>query len=125
MRDELPSGWLVAALEELTEVPKQDIVDGPFGSNLKASSYVAAGVPIIRLQNIDRNRFLEKNIRFVTQAKANELARHSFKTGDIVITKLGNPVGKACVVPRSIPEGVIVADVVSGKLSLSTPVQGD
>jgi type I restriction enzyme S subunit len=116
MRDRLPIGWLVAALEDLAETPKQDIVDGPFGSDLKASSYVSSGVPIVRLQNIDRNRFLDKNIRFVTTEKAAALARHSFKTGDIIITKLGDPVGKACIVPPSVPEGIIVADVVRARI---------
>ena len=42
------------------------MVDGPFGSNLKASEYVDDGVPIIRLQNIRRGAFLEKEIKFIT-----------------------------------------------------------
>jgi type I restriction enzyme S subunit len=116
MKNGLPPGWIVASLEELTEQPRQDIVDGPFGSNLKASSYVATGVPIVRLQNIDRNRFVDKNIRFVTLEKAAELCRHSFRAGDIIITKLGDPVGKACIVPPSLPEGIIVADVVRARI---------
>ncbi len=116
MRDRIATGWLVLALEELTEAPKKDIVDGPFGSDLKASSYVAAGVPIVRLQNIDRNKFIDKNIRFVTVEKAAALARHSFRTGDIIVTKLGDPVGKACIVPPVISEGIIVADVVRARI---------
>jgi type I restriction enzyme, S subunit len=119
MKDPIATGWLVVTLEELTETPKGDIVDGPFGSNLKASSYVATGVPIVRLQNIDRNRFIDKNIRFVTVEKAAELVRHSFRTGDIVVTKLGDPVGKACIVPPVIPEGIIVADVVRARIDPS------
>jgi type I restriction enzyme S subunit len=116
MNNGLPRGWALTSLEELVEEPMQDIVDGPFGSNLKASSYVPAGVPIVRLQNIDRNRFLDKNIRFVTLEKAAELARHSFRAGDIIITKLGDPVGKACVVPPHLAEGIIVADVVRARI---------
>jgi type I restriction enzyme S subunit len=112
----LPKGWATARLEDLTENPKQDIVDGPFGSNLKASEYVEAGIPIVRLQNIDRNRFLEKNIRCVTSLKAKELSRHSFRSGDVIITKLGDPVGKACVVPSSLSQGIIVADVVRARI---------
>ncbi len=114
---ELPQGWATAHLEELTENPKQDIVDGPFGSNLKASEYVDVGIPIVRLQNIDRNRFLEKNIRCVTSLKADELSRHSFLSGDVIITKLGAPVGKACIVPTTLPRGVIVADVVRARVN--------
>ena len=109
---ELPFRWQWKSLRSLTEEPHQDIVDGPFGSNLKASEYVDRGVPIARLQNVDRNRFLDKNIRCVTEQKASDLTRHSFEPGDILLTKLGDPLGKACIAPASIGRGVIVADLV-------------
>jgi type I restriction enzyme, S subunit len=108
----LPDGWKWLPLEELMDSPKQDIVDGPFGSNLKASEYVDEGVPIARLQNVDRNAFVHKNIKYVTRKKADELSRHTFKPGDILITKLGDPLGEACIAPSSIEQGVIVADLV-------------
>ena len=109
---ELPEGWSWQPLQSLTANPKQDVVDGPFGSDLKASEYVSSGVPIARLQNIDRNAFVTKNIRFLTPEKAADLARHEFRPDDILITKLGDPLGKACIVPASIGRGVIVADLV-------------
>lgn len=105
-------GWRLAKLSELVSKPNKDIVDGPFGSNLKASEYVDTGIPIIRLQNIERNSFLHKNLRYITSEKASELKRHNFSSGDIVITKLGSPLGKACLVPPNINWGIIVADVV-------------
>ena len=108
----LPHGWQLTTLEELVLSPKSDIVDGPFGSDLKATEYREEGVPIIRLQNIDRNRFVEKNIRFISNEKAQKLQRHEFVGGDIVVTKLGEPLGKACVVPSNLKRGIIVADVV-------------
>jgi type I restriction enzyme S subunit len=109
---ELPEGWSWQPLQSLTANPKQDVVDGPFGSDLKASEYVSTGVPIARLQNIDRNTFVTKNIRFLTPEKAADLVRHEFRPDDILITKLGDPLGKACIVPTSIGRGVIVADLV-------------
>ena len=62
-------------------------------ANLKSDEYVEAGVPIIRLQNVDRNGFIEKNMRFITPQKARELSGHAFRAGDIVISKLGDPLG--------------------------------
>jgi type I restriction enzyme S subunit len=108
----IPESWEWARLGHLVASYKDDIVDGPFGSNLKASEYVDQGVPIIRIQNIQRNNFLDKNIRFITPEKAKELSRHSFKQGDIVINKLGDPVGKAAIVPDFLKKGIIVADIV-------------
>jgi type I restriction enzyme S subunit len=114
----LPDGWSWQPLQTLTDDPRQDIVDGPFGSNLKASEYVDKGVPIARLQNVDRSRFINKNIRCVTEQKAAELDRHRFEPGDILLTKLGDPLGKACIVPPGVGAGVIVADLVRIRPSL-------
>ena len=109
---EFPLSWVAAALHEVVPDPQQDIVDGPFGSNLKTSEYRDSGIPIIRLQNVARNHFLEKNIQFITHDKADELQRHNFIAGDIAITKLGEPLGKAAIIPPSLSRGVIVADIV-------------
>jgi type I restriction enzyme S subunit len=97
--------------------PKSDIVDGPFGSNLKASEYVESGVPIIRLQNVERGQFVRKNLKFITPEKAEQLQRHAFAEDDIVITKLGAPLGKACLVPGHLPHGIVVADVVRARVN--------
>jgi type I restriction enzyme, S subunit len=109
---DIPKGWILTTLEELSLQPKSDIVDGPFGSNLKASEYVDKGIPIIRLQNIERNLFINQNIKFINPHKAQQLLRHSFINGDIVITKLGEPLGKACIIPDFLEMGIIVADLV-------------
>lgn len=94
--------------------PKKDMVGGPFGSNLKASEYVEKGYPIIRLQNVDRFNFKEKNIMFVTEEKAEFLSRHSYDSGDIVMTKLGDPLGKCCIVKDvlGVNKGVISSDII-------------
>jgi type I restriction enzyme S subunit len=116
----LPGGWKWCPLDELISEPKTNIVDGPFGSDLKASEYTDNGIPIARLQNIDRNEFVHKNIKFITTKKAKELERHTFGPGDILVTKLGDPLGKACLAPQSIEKGVIVADLVRVRISQDT-----
>ncbi len=108
----IPSNWLQVPLSDLFLDPNNSIVGGPFGSNLKSDEYKVEGVPIIRIQNIDRNRFIDKNINFVTEEKADFLSKHSFQSGDIIITKLGEPVGKACLVPDKYEHGIIVADLI-------------
>jgi type I restriction enzyme S subunit len=113
----IPTGWTWAHLHDLVLQPRSDIVDGPFGSDLKASEYKNEGIPIVRLQNIDRNEFIKKNIKFITKQKANALNRHNFVKGDIIITKLGAPLGKACLVPNNIEYGILVADVVRLRVS--------
>ncbi|WP_287214732.1 restriction endonuclease subunit S [Mesorhizobium sp.] len=86
-------------------------VDGPFGSDLQVSEYVPAGIAIARIQNVRRNFFNGENLRFITEAKAKRLQRHDYQAGDLLITKLGEPCGLACIVPETVETGIIVADV--------------
>ena len=48
---------------------------------------------------------------YVSVEKFHELRRHSFRRGDIVMTKLGSPLGVSAIV-EDVEEGVIVADLV-------------
>ena len=113
----IPKQWSVTTLADLFLDPKSEIVDGPFGSNLKASEYVDSGVPILRIQNIERNLLINKNVRYITPEKAENLERHSYRSDDIILTKLGNPLGKACIVPESFAAGIVVADLVRLRLN--------
>lgn len=108
---DLPNNWIIAKLSDMVIDPKSDFVDGPFGSNLKANEYKDEGVPVFRIQNVKAGYFLDKNIQFVTPQKAEQIKRHSFKFGDIIITKLGEPLGLCCKVPAKYPSGIIVADL--------------
>lgn len=108
----IPNSWRQVPLSDLFLDAKDNIVGGPFGSNLKSSEYKEEGIPVFRIQNIGRNKFIDKNINFVTEEKAEFLSKHSFKDGDIIITKLGDPLGKACFVPKKYKAGIIVADLI-------------
>lgn len=104
-------GWEEKKIIELCN-HKSQIVGGPFGSNLKVEDYKESGVPILRLQNIGKGYFIDKDIKYVSNEKAKELEYHSFVSGDIVLAKLGIPIGKTCIVPEEFPFGIVVADVV-------------
>ncbi|MDX1472022.1 MAG: restriction endonuclease subunit S [Flavobacteriaceae bacterium] len=104
-------GWEKKKIIDLCH-DKSQIVGGPFGSNLKVKDYKESGIPILRLQNIGKGFFIDKSIKYVSEEKANELKYHSFKSGDIVLAKLGLPIGKTCIVPEKFKYGIVVADVV-------------
>jgi type I restriction enzyme S subunit len=108
----LPNGWDLLPLSELVHNPKSDIVDGPFGSNLKRSDFHSSGVPVLKIQNIKPNEIQLKKMDYVTPVKAASLERHSFVSGDIIMTKLGAPLGVSAIVGEDLPEGLIVADLV-------------
>jgi type I restriction enzyme S subunit len=103
--------WEKKKLGELSK-KKDAVVSGPFGSNLKVSDYKSEGIPILRLQNIGKGFFIDKDIKFVNEAKAEELKYHSFLSGDIALAKLGIPIGKTCIIPNYFKSGIITADIV-------------
>ncbi len=108
----IPENWREVSLLEVVQSEKQKIVGGPFGSNLKVSDYQEEGVPIVRLQNVEISKFKNTDIKFISKDKAKELAYHNFKKGDIILAKLGNPIGKTCIVPDYLDHGILTADVV-------------
>lgn len=105
------NGWQVKPLQSLCNDLKQDIVDGPFGSELQRKDYVTKGVPVLKIQNIKPFAIELKKMDYVSPAKFQELKRHSYRPGDIVMTKLGSPLGVSAIV-EDLDEGVIVADLV-------------
>lgn len=93
------TNWQTKKLSELSK-RKDAVVSGPFGSNLKVSDYINEGVPILRLQNIGKGFFINKDIKYISKIKAEELKYHSFISGDIALAKLGIPIGKTCIIPK-------------------------
>ena len=107
----MTAGWHTRPLQEFCDDPRQDIVDGPFGSELQRKDYTLEGVPVLKIQNVKPHKIELKKMDFVSREKFQTLQRHSYQQGDIVITKLGDPLGASAVV-ENIDHGVIVADLV-------------
>jgi type I restriction enzyme S subunit len=98
-------------LKDLCNNFKEDIVDGPFGANLKREHYQLQGIPVLKIQNIKPFKITLKKMDYVTEEKYLELQRHSYRSGDIIMTKLGDPLGESAIV-ESVDDGLIVADLV-------------
>ena len=79
---------------------KWSFIGGPFGSNLKSSDYGESGVRVIQLQNIGDGEFLNEYKVFTSEEKADELLSNNIYPGDIILSKMGDPVGRACLIPN-------------------------
>jgi len=108
----IPKTWKILKLEEIAARERNSFVDGPFGSNLKRNEFVNHGIPVIQLHNISEGRFIADDLKYITEDKFNELRRHEARPGDLIITKLGDPIAAACIVPDIFPKYMIVADCV-------------
>lgn len=96
-----PPGWGVARIEDLLGDRKPAMRSGPFGSALLASEIVDEGIPLLGIDNVQKESFIKGYQRFVTPAKAHDLHRYRVFPRDIMITIMGT-VGRCCVVPSYI-----------------------
>lgn len=93
--------WVEIKLIDVTNKKiKWSFIGGPFGSNLKSSDYVAHGIRIIQLQNIGDAQFHDDYKIFTTEQKADELLSCNIYPGEIILSKMGDPVGRACLIPN-------------------------
>jgi len=92
----LPDGWRICTILDLAP---NGIAGGPFRSSLGRKDYVASGVPVIRGSNLsDPPDFGDGSFVWVSEDKADELARNLAVPGDIVLTQRGT-LGQIARVP--------------------------
>jgi type I restriction enzyme S subunit len=111
-----PEFWEAGEWEELKLIETVDkkikwsFIGGPFGSNLKSSDYTPNGVRIIQLQNIGDAEFNDDYKIFTSDEKADELLSCNIYPGDIILSKMGDPVGRACLIPNNHNRYVMCSD---------------
>lgn len=102
--------WKWIRLVETVFDTNDDIVDGPFGSNLKNSDFSEDGtVPVIGISNIDEG--FKNKIRYVTQEKFLTISRSAVYPGNIIVAKIGSSYGKTGIYPEWMPVGLIPANL--------------
>ena len=102
--------WQEFRLEQIASKNRYSFTGGPFGSNLKAESYTTTGVRINQLQNIGDGEFLDEHKIFTSEEKANELISCNIFPGDIILSKMGDPVARATIVPRDEKRYLMASD---------------
>lgn len=103
--------WKKTKLIDVADKNKKwSFIGGPFGSNLKSSDYVENGVRVIQLQNIGDAKFIDDYQIFTSEEKANELLSNNIYPGEIIMSKMGDPVGRACLIPDTHSRYVMCSD---------------
>ncbi|MBF0432561.1 MAG: restriction endonuclease subunit S [Fibrobacteria bacterium] len=75
------------------------ITGGPFGSDLKTNDFTEKGVRIIQLQNIGDGEFKADYKIYTSEEKADSLVACNIYADEIILSKMGDPVGRACLMP--------------------------
>ena len=82
----IPKGWKVSTVEELSS----KVGMGPFGSNIKVSTFVETGIPVISGPHVKSLQLQDGETKFVSVQHADRLASANVQRGDVIFTHAGN-----------------------------------
>ena len=94
----MASEWATLTIDDIKAPDDRSIAIGPFGSRMKADTYVESGVPVIRGNNISDTRALVGEFVFVSDETADELRACNVYAGDLVFPHRG-AIGQVAIVP--------------------------
>jgi len=100
--------WEVKTLIELAEGKKELFDDGDW---IESEHITTEGVRLIQTGNIGIGCFVEKEDRkYIYEASFTSLQCKQLRTGDLLVCRLADPAGRACVLPN-IGEAKVVTSV--------------
>jgi type I restriction enzyme S subunit len=106
--NEIPEGWSVATLSGLAGNNGM-MTDGDW---IESKDQDPKGsVRLIQLADIGDGSFLDRSLRFLTEAKAAELRCTFLKQGDLLIARMPDPLGRACIFPGLNQSSVTAVDI--------------
>jgi len=114
-----PAHWIKQKLVNVSEGSRGSFVNGPFGSDLLAEELRDHGVPVVYIRDIKPTGYSRKSTVFVTPMKAKQLDVCKLESGNIVVSKVGDPPGDACVYPVGEPSAIITQDVIRIRVNMA------
>lgn len=95
----IPEEWECATFKNVAGNISDYIKTGPFGSSLKGEHWKETGVPVITIGALGEDEFINDNLLYITQDKANELYKYSLKEGDILFSRVAD-VGRSLIIDK-------------------------
>ena len=122
---EIPSHWVVKSIKHIKSKEKFSLVDGPFGSDLKSEHFVDDGtVIVIESGFVTKGSFIQtREFKKISESHFEKVKRSQCRTGDIIISKIGDYYGMSSVPPESNCDSVISGN--SCKLTVSETINRD
>jgi type I restriction enzyme, S subunit len=106
--NELPAGWAKAPIPDLIGA-NGVFIDGDWVESKDQDPQ--GDIRLVQLADIGDGFFINKSNRFMTMSKAIELRCTFLKKGDVLIARMPDPLGRACLFPGDPKESVTVVDV--------------
>ncbi len=93
---QVPEHWGVRQLRSIAVETLDGFVDGDW---IEAPFITDEGVRLIQTGNVGVGEYREQGFRYISEATFNDLRCTEFHPGDLLICRLGDPVGRACFAP--------------------------
>lgn len=84
------------------------ITDGDW---ILSSDYSESGVRLLQVGDVGRNTFIGRSKRHISKDRANELRCTFLRPGDILISRMPDPIGRACAMPEIGTDCITAVDV--------------
>ncbi|WP_070724288.1 restriction endonuclease subunit S, partial [Hymenobacter lapidarius] len=107
-RAELPQGW------ELVKLKQVVATDGVFidGDWVESKDQDPEGdIRLIQLADVGDGNYRNRSNRFMTLEKATKLNCTFMQAGDVLVARMPDPLGRACIFPGDEKQAVTVVDV--------------
>ena len=104
----LPSGWKWKTIRDLVS-DEGVFIDGDWVESKDQDQN--GDVRLIQLADVGDGVYQDKSDRFMTKAKTEELRCTFLKDGDVLIARMPDPLGRACIFPGDAKPSVTVVDV--------------
>lgn len=90
----IPMRWEVGTVYDVQPSDRQAILTGPFGADLGSRDFVADGVPVLRIGNVQWGYLDLTDLQYVTESKARTLGRYRVREGDLLFARQGATTGR-------------------------------
>jgi len=96
LRTEAPPGWQVKRIKRLATTTPGAFTDGDW---IESPYITNEGVRLLQTGNVGIGQYKEQGYRFVTEETFRLLRCTEVRPGDVLICRLADPVGRACIAP--------------------------
>ena len=115
---ELPDGWALATISDL--IGRGGIfIDGDWVESKDQDP--SGDVRLIQLADVGDGVYLDKSSRFLTAKKSRELKCTYLVPGDVLIARMPDPLGRACIYPGDPKRSVTAVDVCVVRMGVNGP----
>ena len=110
---DVPEHWSKFRISDLARYGKKTFIDGDW---IESPYITDDGVRLLQTGNVGIGKYKEQGYRYISEETFKELDCTEINPGDVLICRLADPVGRACIAPKLNERMITSVDVAILKL---------